>query len=38
MSDPSRFVATVRIQQVNLYYRVESEHDTELSKDDIVKA
>ena len=38
MIDPARFVATVRIQQVNLYYRVESEHDTELSKDDIVKA
>ena len=38
MIDPARFVATVRIQQVNLYYRVQSEHDTELSKDDIVKA
>ena len=34
--DPWRFVATMRIQQINLYYRIAS--DGEYSKDDIVKA
>ena len=35
--DPWRFVATMRIQQVNLYYRITSTN-SELEKDDIVKA
>ena len=35
--DPWRFVATMRIQQVNLYYRIASTN-SELDKDDIVKA
>lgn len=35
--DPWRFVATMRIQQVNLYYRITSTNG-ELDQDDIVKA
>ena len=35
--DPWRFVATMRIQQINLYYRITS-NNSELDQDDIVKA
>ena len=38
MIDPARFVATLRIQQINLYYRVVNSQFVEYERDDIVKA
>ena len=36
--DPWKFVATMRIQQINLYYRIAARDNSEYEKDDIVKA